>query len=162
MVPWQPLRMLLSGTARYEYCTNRLATISFLFWSILRSLQCSREEFKSVQDWRMEWNSRWIMSSNCCQSSFFYICKNGVEEHQRIHTSGAFKCPWSFCLCSTDLQICALKGLKFLWFTAVAFTCLPDWFIPIRSPWQTNQSSTTHTATGRGRRWCRDRRHYSF
>lgn len=154
MVPWQPLRILLTSVVQ------RGVNIAQTDWQ--RSLRCWRDEFKSVQDWRMERSARWIMSGNCCQLSFFYICRDGVEEHQHIHTSGAFKCPWSFCLCSTELQICALKGLKFLWLTAVAFTCLPDWFIPILSPWQTNQSSTSHTATGRGRRWCRDRRHYSF
>lgn len=70
-----------------------------------------------MQDGRTEQKARWIMSSNRCQISFFHICREGVGEHQHIHTSGAFICRLGFCSCGTDLKICTLKGSKVKHFT---------------------------------------------
>lgn len=69
----------ISGTARYEYCNNRLAATLCFFWSALGSLPCWRDEFKLVQDGRTQPSARWIMSRDCGEFSFFCICRDGVN-----------------------------------------------------------------------------------
>lgn len=114
VVPWQPLRILLASVVQ------RGMNIAQTDWQWLYSFFAAYLEARSVrevQDGGMEQSTRWIKRNNCCHLSFFYICGDGVEEHQHIRTSGVFKCRLALCLRSTEVRICTLEGLKVKHFT---------------------------------------------